>query len=102
MIENSDRGITLNKGLAWTIFSAVLVGGIWIGVQVTTAKNGINILTERQSEDREAIQMNTRAINDLRRGEARMDQRLTNIERGIEQTRRDVSEILRYLRTDQP
>ena len=31
MIENSDRGITLAKPLAWTILSGLVVAGIWIG-----------------------------------------------------------------------
>jgi hypothetical protein len=44
MIENSDRGITLNKSLAWTISVTFLAGAFWVGVQVTNATNGIETL----------------------------------------------------------
>ena len=50
MIENSDRGITLNKGLAWTIVSALVAGSIWLGTQTATATNGIEGL-EGQLEE---------------------------------------------------
>jgi len=38
MIENSERGITLAKPLAWTILVALIIGGIWIGAQVRSLK----------------------------------------------------------------
>lgn len=101
MIENSDRGITLNKGLAWTILATVLSGGIWIGTQVTDAQKGIVTLTNRQSEDREAIRMNSLSINDLRSSNARIDERLIGIESTAQRTETSVSEILRYLRGNQ-
>jgi septal ring factor EnvC (AmiA/AmiB activator) len=101
MIENSERGITLNKTLAWTILVAVLSGGFWIGVQITSAKTGISTLTERQSEDRGAIQSNRSSINDLRSSSARIDQRLRGIENSLSKTEANVSEILRYLREPQ-
>ncbi len=98
MIENSERGITLNKSLAWTILTGVLAGGIWIGVQVTGAKEGIIALESRQTEDRADIRSNTSAINTLRQSNARIDQRLTNIEGAASRTEQSVGEILRYLR----
>lgn len=98
MIENSDRGITLNKSLAWTILTAVLAGGIWVGVQVTSAREGIEILSQRQTEDRTDIKSNAQAISDLRSSSARVDQRLTAIEQSAHRTEATVAEILRYLR----
>lgn len=35
MIENSDRGITLNKGLAWTLLVGLLSGGYWVGTTIS-------------------------------------------------------------------
>lgn len=35
MIENSDRGITLNKGLAWTMLVGLLGGGYWVGTTIS-------------------------------------------------------------------
>ena len=36
MIENSDRGITLAKPLAWTILVSLVAGGLWVGSQIGT------------------------------------------------------------------
>ncbi len=38
MIENSDRGITLNKSLAWTVACGLVGAGLWVGVQVATLR----------------------------------------------------------------
>jgi len=101
VIENSERGITINKTLAWTMLTSLLLGGFWIGVQVTAASSGIQGLTERQSEDRGAIEVNRSAINNLRSSSARIDQRLSGIESSLQKTEVNVSEILRYLRGPQ-
>ncbi|MEC9434417.1 MAG: hypothetical protein VYD87_16055 [Pseudomonadota bacterium] len=36
MIENSDRGLTIAKPLAWSILVAMVCGGIWVGSQIGT------------------------------------------------------------------
>lgn len=46
MIENSDRGLTINKGLAWTMVSGLVVAGIWVGVQTATLSSGIKTLQD--------------------------------------------------------
>ena len=38
MIENSDRGITLNKSLAWTVACGLVAAGLWVGLQVATLR----------------------------------------------------------------
>jgi len=104
MIENSDRGITLNKSLAWTIGSALLVGGIWIGVELTTLAGKIDKLTElyngvvtRQTEDREGIRQNARDIVTMQTQNARIEQRLTGIEATTNRTDANVENIYRWL-----
>ncbi|MBC7156582.1 MAG: hypothetical protein H5U20_03595 [Rhodobacteraceae bacterium] len=99
MIENSERGITLNKSLAWTMLVAVLAGGVWIGTQVTEAKKGVETLTERQSEDRGSITANREAIARLQSSNARIDQRLISIEQSTSRTENSIEEVLRYLRS---
>lgn len=44
MIENSERGITINKLLAWTIVTGLVMAGMWVGVQTTTLSAGIGEL----------------------------------------------------------
>lgn len=98
MIENSERGITINKSLAWTVVTAVLAGGIWIGIEINAARQGIEALTVRQSEDRADIRENTKEIVTLRSSGARVDQRLMAIEQSARRTEDTLTEILRYLR----
>ena len=102
MIESGDRGITLNKSLAWTILVALVGGGFWVGAQVTTATNGLAVLQERQTEDRKEIRSNTQAINSLRQSNARIDERLANIERAANRTEQSVNELLRLQREERP
>ena len=97
-LENSERGITLNKQLAWTMAVALIGGGIWVGVEVNAARTGIATLAQRQIEDRAEIKQNTRSISDLQSLNARLDQRLTGIEQSTHRTETRVEEILRYLR----
>ncbi len=36
MIESSDRGITLNKQLAWTIGVGLIGAGLYVGLTIAT------------------------------------------------------------------
>lgn len=55
VIENSDRGITLNKQLAWTIGCGLIGAGLYVGLQIATmagqihagAQNLLDAKTER-------------------------------------------------------
>lgn len=38
MIENSERGITVNKTLAWTMVVGLLAGGYFIGTELSSTK----------------------------------------------------------------
>jgi hypothetical protein len=108
MIENSDRGITLAKPLAWTILCALLGGGFWMGTQLTETREGVRVLEARQTEDREAIRSNAIQINGLSRSGVRVDERLLSIEQATNRAEQSalraevgVQEILRYLRNRQ-
>lgn len=98
MIENSDRGITINKSLAWTMVVGLLGAGLWLGAQMGELQSSLNALTDRQMEDRLSIQANERMINDMRRNEARVDQRLITIERAVINTESNMQEVLRFIR----
>lgn len=112
MIENADRGITINKTLAWGMI-VVLAGaigtagklGLDVGREVQAISTAIETLEARQVEDRADIRSNTSEVNALARAQGRIDQRLVTIEQAssrAEQSARraeeGVQEILRYLR----
>ena len=46
MIENSDRGITLNKSLAWTVACGLVGAGLWVGLQVATLRGETTALSQ--------------------------------------------------------
>ena len=46
MIENSDRGITLNKSFAWTMACGLVGAGLWVGIQVATLRGETAALSQ--------------------------------------------------------
>ncbi|TNJ39065.1 hypothetical protein [Phaeobacter sp. B1627] len=46
MIENSDRGITLNKSLAWTVACGLVGAGLWVGMQLATVRGETKSLAD--------------------------------------------------------
>lgn len=102
MIENSDRGITLDKKLAWTIGVALLVGGIWIGTQLTSLDNTMGQLATRQDEDRRDIRANTADIVAIRTQNARVEQRLDGIEATTSRTDKNVERLYDMVRQQLP
>jgi len=97
-IQSDDRGITINKTLAWMILGGLLTAGLYGGTQVHTLQTAV----DRQAEDRKQIQTNAKAISDLQRNNATTQLRLNNIERYTSETRADVAEVLSYLRRALP
>lgn len=46
MIENSDRGITLSKGLAWVMVVGLLSAGIKLGAQMAELRGETSTLSQ--------------------------------------------------------
>ena len=57
-IENSDRGITLNKQLAWTIGGGLIGSGLYVGLTIAT-------LSTQVAQSRDAWQEATLARQQL-------------------------------------
>jgi hypothetical protein len=107
MIENSDRGITLNKGLAWTLASGLLLGGLWVGTTVAELKGATGALTstladlKSQIRDGEsadtAFEGRVRALeNTVTRADARFDALSRSLDE-VKATLRDQTEMLRQI-----
>ena len=58
MIESSDRGITLNKQLAWTIGGGLICSGLYVGLTIAT-------LSMQVAQSRDAWQEATLARQQL-------------------------------------
>lgn len=81
IIENSDRGITLNKSLAWTIFSSLVVLVWWGGATLSGVQKTLLALETAQMTDR----METRAAlaegrAESRTANAQVEQRVRTLE----------------------
>lgn len=91
-IENSERGITLAKPLAWSILVSLIAGVLWIGLQVGKVEEVASRLerfdarlaaveTRAAASEREAAVAAARWEEVLRLLE-RLDGRVARIERG--------------------
>jgi len=92
-IENSDRGITMNKSLAWTVLTALVAGGFWVGSSVTALQStsGDNKTLSRSNEIR---------IRSLESSGSRQDAMLSNLVNSIEEMKsnqRETNTLLRKL-----
>lgn len=98
MIENSDRGITLAKPLAWAVL-VFLLGSVWTGgnlignIRTTQASNidKIEGLTKETSE----IQGRIRVLENLTN---RLDENIQELRRGVEAIQTEQRETNRLLR----
>lgn len=64
-IENSDRGITLNKGLAWTMTCGMVGAGLWVGMQlasVTTKMDQISDVSVEAASARLSLEVRIRSL----------------------------------------
>ncbi len=79
MIENSDRGITLNKSLAWTMACGLIGAGLYAGIQMTNLTSKVDEVSrigDRAGHDRRQIEIRVRS---LEQSKARDDERFTSI-----------------------
>lgn len=111
MIENSERGFTVNKPFAWSVLGVLIVPAlsvmIWAVTVTQEAQHGINAVSEsvevingRQIEDRATISRNSNDIRALQSTGARIDERLLNIERSQERSEDKLDSLLGYVRSN--
>ncbi len=79
MIENSERGITLNKPLAWSIATALVVGGIYFGTTVTTLEQSLQSLDDRVIVQRNASEARETRLRALENNLSKSEERVANI-----------------------
>lgn len=79
LIENSDRGITLNKSLAWTILTVLIGSGFYFGSELRGMSENIKsaaTVADGAAIERRAIESRVRS---LEQSKARDDERFTSI-----------------------
>lgn len=105
MIENSDRGLTINKGLAWTIVSGLVAAGIWVGIQTATLSSGIDALQGDLSAaiQSQAVEANRRdqlaaRVRNLEAKGAARDASFEHLSSSLQELKTQMSENNRLLR----
>ncbi|MBM1817154.1 hypothetical protein [Pseudosulfitobacter pseudonitzschiae] len=89
-IENSDRGITMNKGLAWSMACGMIGAGLWVGIQLASATTKID----------EFARINTDAAS----ARASLEVRVRALENAATQTRvqfETLYQTMQEIKTDQ-
>lgn len=86
MIDNTERGVTLSRSLAWTMATGLVAAGLWTGAQIASLRAETEQATEALAEMRqvvatEAMRRDTLAerLRAAETGIARQDERLALI-----------------------
>lgn len=100
VIENSDRGITLNKGLAWTVGTGLIGAGVYVGITIaslTTALDSQNDQISEARQSRSGIEMRVRVLENNAAGS---EVQFRNLSSGLEEVKaaqRETNALLRQL-----
>ena len=100
MIENSDRGITFNKQLAWTMLAA-LVAVVWYGgTTISGLQNSVENLVILSGETRVSASGLESRIRALEVTSTRQDARFDALSRSLEEVKsaqRESNDLLRQI-----
>ncbi len=100
MIENSDRGITLNKGLAWTIGCGLIAAGLYVGMTIADLTASLESQNDQISEARQSragIELRVRVLENSAAG---TEVQFRNLSSGLEEVKeaqRETNTLLRQL-----
>lgn len=79
LIENSDRGITLNKSLAWTIATAIIGAGLYLGIAMGNVTTSLEHMGRLSDSAKEVHRRLDERIGALEQSKARDDERFVSI-----------------------
>lgn len=106
MIENSDRGITVNKALAWTIVCGLIGGGFFMGAELASTKAILTEIKQGSENSRmemkrvtDGIDVRLRAVEMNRASDAT---EIIGLRREIGDFRGEVRELTKLLREIRP
>lgn len=100
MIENSDRGITLAKPLAWTMIVSV-IGGVWYGGStVASLSYSTNSMVQAVSVQQAAISQVEVRVRALENNASRQDARFDGLKQSLDEVKAaqlETNELLRKI-----
>ncbi len=93
VIENSDRGITLNKQLAWTIGGGLIGAGLYVGLTIATLSTQVAQSREAWAEATLARQQLETRVRAVEIAQASQTSDLRAIQVGITEIKAAISKI---------
>ena len=79
IIENSDRGLTINKQLGWTMAVTLACFVFWFGSELATMRNAYLSLAESRGQNRADIIAMEARVRTLENQAGRFEEKLSNI-----------------------
>lgn len=97
-IENSERGITLNKTLAWTIAIGIATGSLWLGASMAELNSEMrNVVKQADVAALRRAELETR-IRALESSAVDQGRWISSISSNLEEIKAAQNEILKELR----
>ena len=93
MIENSDRGITLNKQLAWTVGGGLIGAGLYVGLTIATLSTQVAQSRDAWAEATLARQQLETRVRAVEINQAGQTSDLRAIQVGISEIKAAISKI---------
>ena len=100
VIEHSDRGITLNKGLAWTVGTGLIGAGVYVGLTIaslTVALDNQNSQISEARSSRAHIELRVRTLENSAAGSEVQFRNLSNALEEVKEAQRETNSLLRQL-----
>lgn len=104
-IENSDRGITLNKGLAWTMACGMVGAGLWVGIQLASVTTGMDQMSRNSADAtaaRLSLEVRIRALENSATQTRVQYETLYQTMQEIKTDQRESNELLRRILNERP
>jgi len=98
IIENSDRGITLNKSLAWTIGCGLIGAGLYAGLNMATLTTRLDDVSSRSAmatQDRSQLEVRVRLLENA---QSQSTARFESLFQSLQELKTDQRESNRLLR----
>lgn len=106
MIENSDRGITLNKSLAWTMLVSLAALIWWGGTTLANLQSATVMLTAALGENKVAIVAVEQRVRSLENTQTRVDAQFGGMRETLQEIKdqnRAIEQLVRqYLQEPRP
>jgi hypothetical protein len=105
MIENADRGITINKQLAWTMLTAIVVLVFWGGSTVAGLQSATQGLTATLNENKGLVAAVEGRVRVLENGQSRSDAQFSAMREALTEIKdqnRAIETLLRQMTQSKP